>query len=187
VQRAEASLANARAGLAQARPTCCRRSRNYERQAEIRKTNPALVSEAELEQLETQYEVNQALVVAAEENVKQAEASSPTRAGSSRAPHLRADGRQGDPPERRSRRDRDHGHAQPRCRHADDDFRYVYLETKVKVDETDVSRIHVGDSAVVQIDAFPDTTFIGRVVEISNSSVRRAGDRHARTRRSTTR
>jgi HlyD family secretion protein len=45
------------------------------------------------------------------------------------------------------------------------------LDTKVKVDETDVARISVGDSAVVEIDAFPDTTFVGRVVEISNSSV----------------
>jgi HlyD family secretion protein len=48
------------------------------------------------------------------------------------------------------------------------------LETKVKVDETDVARIQVGDSAVVQIDAFPDTTFRGRVTEISNSSVKSA-------------
>ena len=39
------------------------------------------------------------------------------------------------------------------------------------MDETDVSRIKVGDSAVIQIDAFTDTTFVGRVVEISNSSV----------------
>jgi HlyD family secretion protein len=45
------------------------------------------------------------------------------------------------------------------------------LETKVKVDETDVARISVGDSALIQIDAFPDTAFAGRVVEISNSSV----------------
>jgi HlyD family secretion protein len=45
------------------------------------------------------------------------------------------------------------------------------LETKVKVDETDVARISVGDSALIQIDAFPDTAFVGRVVEISNSSV----------------
>jgi HlyD family secretion protein len=45
------------------------------------------------------------------------------------------------------------------------------LETKVKVDETDVARISVGDSALVEIDAFPDTTFRGRVVEISNSSL----------------
>jgi HlyD family secretion protein len=46
------------------------------------------------------------------------------------------------------------------------------LETKVKVDETDVARIKVGDSAQVQIDAFPDTTFLGRVTKISNSSVK---------------
>ncbi|HEY7877226.1 MAG TPA: efflux RND transporter periplasmic adaptor subunit, partial [Gemmatimonadaceae bacterium] len=45
------------------------------------------------------------------------------------------------------------------------------LETKVKVDETDVARIQVGDSAQVEIDAFPDTTFLGRVVEIANSSL----------------
>src|SRR6202171_6213730 len=48
------------------------------------------------------------------------------------------------------------------------------LETKVKVDETDVSRIKIGDSTVIQLDAFPDTTFIGRVSEISNSSVKAA-------------
>jgi HlyD family secretion protein len=48
------------------------------------------------------------------------------------------------------------------------------LETKVKVDETDVARIEVGDSAIVQIDAFPDTTFVGRVTKISNSSVKAA-------------
>ena len=48
------------------------------------------------------------------------------------------------------------------------------LETKVKVDETDVSRIAFGDSTVIQIDAFPDTTFVGRVTKISNSSVKAA-------------
>jgi HlyD family secretion protein len=48
------------------------------------------------------------------------------------------------------------------------------LETKVKVDETDVARIGIGDSAVIQIDAFPDTTFVGRVTKISNSSVKGA-------------
>jgi len=46
------------------------------------------------------------------------------------------------------------------------------LETKVKVDETDVARLALGDSAVVQIDAFPDTTFLGKVIEIAHSSVR---------------
>jgi HlyD family secretion protein len=48
------------------------------------------------------------------------------------------------------------------------------LETRVKVDETDVARVKVGDSAQVQMDAFPDTTFVGRVTKISNSSVKAA-------------
>jgi HlyD family secretion protein len=40
----------------------------------------------------------------------------------------------------------------------------------VKVDETDVVRLERGDSVEVTIDAFPDTTFIGRVTKISNSA-----------------
>jgi len=44
----------------------------------------------------------------------------------------------------------------------------------VQVDETDVVRIHLGDSVEVSIDAFPDTAFTGRVTKVSNSSVRTA-------------
>ena len=43
------------------------------------------------------------------------------------------------------------------------------------MDDTDVARIKLCDSAVVQVDAFPDTTFLGRVTKISNSSVNAAG------------
>ena len=175
VQRAEASLANARAGLAQARANELQARRNYERQAEIRKSNAQLVSEAELEQLQTQHEVNEALVVAAQENVKQAEASlTDARWQLSRtmiyAPMAG----------RVTRLNVEVGETAIMGTLNRDAAILMtisdmsMLETKVKVDETDVSRIHVGDSAVVQIDAFPDTTFIGRVVEISNSSVRGA-------------
>jgi HlyD family secretion protein len=41
---------------------------------------------------------------------------------------------------------------------------------KVQVDETDVVRLAQGDSVQVTIDAFPDTTFVGRVSKISNSA-----------------
>jgi len=41
---------------------------------------------------------------------------------------------------------------------------------KVQVDETDVVRLHLGDSVSVTIDAFPDTSFVGRVSKISNSA-----------------
>jgi HlyD family secretion protein len=48
------------------------------------------------------------------------------------------------------------------------------LETKVKVDETDVAHIQLGDTAFVQLDAFPDTVFRGRVTKIANSAVKNA-------------
>jgi putative ABC transport system ATP-binding protein len=46
------------------------------------------------------------------------------------------------------------------------------IQVNVQVDETDVVRLHLGDSTEVTIDAFPDTTFTGRVTEISQSSSR---------------
>ena len=41
---------------------------------------------------------------------------------------------------------------------------------KVQVDETDVVRLKVGDSVEVNIDAYPDTTFSGRVTKVSQSA-----------------
>ncbi len=46
----------------------------------------------------------------------------------------------------------------------------VILAT-IKVDETDVIRLEMGDSVEVTIDAYPDTTFVGRVTKISNSAL----------------
>ena len=48
------------------------------------------------------------------------------------------------------------------------------MEAKVKVDETDVPQISVGDSARLKIDAFPDSIFTGRVTRIGNSAVQTA-------------
>jgi HlyD family secretion protein len=49
------------------------------------------------------------------------------------------------------------------------------MEAKVKVDETDVPGITVGDSAALRIDAFPGRVFTGRVTRIGNSAVQVAG------------
>jgi len=49
------------------------------------------------------------------------------------------------------------------------------MEAKVKVDETDVPGITVGDSASLKIDAFPGRTFTGKVTRIGNSAVQGAG------------
>lgn len=48
------------------------------------------------------------------------------------------------------------------------------MEARVKVDETDVPAITIGDSARVRIDAFPGRAFAGRVTRIANSSLRGA-------------
>ena len=41
---------------------------------------------------------------------------------------------------------------------------------KVQVDETDVVRLSQGDSVEVTIDAYPDSTFVGRVTRVSQSA-----------------
>ncbi|MDT8340160.1 MAG: efflux RND transporter periplasmic adaptor subunit [Longimicrobiales bacterium] len=45
------------------------------------------------------------------------------------------------------------------------------VEAVVRVDETDIPLLTLGDSAVVEIDAFPNRTFTGRVTEIGNSAI----------------
>ncbi|HEX6750047.1 MAG TPA: efflux RND transporter periplasmic adaptor subunit [Longimicrobium sp.] len=49
------------------------------------------------------------------------------------------------------------------------------MEAKVKVDETEVPRIAVGDSAVLRIDAFPGQKFTGKVTRIGNSAAQQSG------------
>ncbi len=45
------------------------------------------------------------------------------------------------------------------------------MEAVIEVDENDVVNVQLGDSALVEVDAFPDTTFRGIVTEIANSAI----------------
>ncbi len=45
------------------------------------------------------------------------------------------------------------------------------VEAVVQIDETDVPKISFGDSAVVELDAYPGRTMAGRVTEIGNSAI----------------
>jgi HlyD family secretion protein len=176
VQRSEAALSSAKASVAQAKANLLQAKRNYERSLEIQKTNANLISAEALEQLETAVEVNTALLESAEQNADQSAASlREARSNLARTTILapmsgkitRLVVEQGET-------------AVPGTFNKDAATLLTIsdlsaFETKVKVDETDVARISLGDSAVIQIDAFPDTTFVGKVVEISNSSVKAAG------------
>lgn len=53
------------------------------------------------------------------------------------------------------------------------------MEAVIRVDETDVPQIQLGDSASVQIDAFPHKTFTGKVIEVSHSAVKSQEDNAA--------
>ena len=176
VQRAAAGLAAARAQEAQAKANVEQARSNLARSEEIRRANPTLVSAEQLEQLKTALEVNEALYQSARHNVEQS-AASLRDARSSLSKTVILAPMAG----RITRLNVELGEtAVPGTFNMDAATLLTIadmsvLETKIKVDETDVARISLGDSAMVEIDAFPDTSFVGRVVEISNSSIKLAG------------
>jgi HlyD family secretion protein len=45
------------------------------------------------------------------------------------------------------------------------------IEAVIEVDENDVINVSLGDSSVIELDAFPDTTFTGVVTKIANSAI----------------
>jgi HlyD family secretion protein len=172
VQRQAAGVASARADLARAKANLDQSQSAYRRSSEIVKTNPGLISAEQLEQLKTTVDVNNALYQAAAHNVDQTSAALQNSHSllakttilapmSGRITKLAV--QQGET-------------AVPGTFSKDQALLLTIsdmsvLETKVKVDETDVARLHVGDTAQVLIDAFPDTTFRGKVTEIAHSSV----------------
>lgn len=175
LQRAEAALASARAQEAQSRANLMQAERNYARSQQIKKATPTLVSDEELEQLRTAVEVNKALAQAAQFSIEQAQASvrDAKQALSRTTITAPMSGRV-------TRLNVEEGETAIMGTLNRDAATLLtisdmsVLETRVRVDETDVARINPGDSAMVQIDAFPDTLFVGKVVEISHSSVVRA-------------
>jgi len=175
VQRVEAMLASSRAQMAQAQANLVQAEKSYERTAAIKKTNPTLISDENLEQLRTAVDVNRALYESARHSVDQSSAAVRDARSSLDKTTIYApmSGRV-------TRLNVENGETAIMGTLNKDAATLLtiadmsVLETKVKVDETDVARITLGDSAVIQIDAFPDTTFIGRVTKISNSAVKSA-------------
>ena len=175
VQRAEAVVASSRAQLTQAQANLDGAQKSYDRTAQIKKQNPQLIADEQVEQLKTAVDVNSALVESAKHAVDQSVASYDNAKSSLDKTTIYAP-----MAGRITRLNVEQGEtAVPGTFNKDAATLLTIsdmstLETRVKVDETDVSRIKVGDSAQVQIDAFPDTTFVGRVTRISNSSVNAA-------------
>jgi len=173
VQRAEAALSAAKASAAQAKANLLQAQKSYERSVEIKKANPQLIADEQLEQLRTTVDVDQAVLEAQNHLVDQntAELAQVRSALGKTTIYAPMAGRV-------TRLNVEGGETAIMGTLNKDAATLLTisdmstLETKVKVDETDVARIQVGDSALVQLDAFPDTTFKGRVTKISNSAVK---------------
>ncbi len=176
VQRNQAAVAAARADLARSKANLDQSKSALNRSQEISKTNPTLVSAEQMEQLTTTVDVNQALYESAKHSIDQATAAL------ANAQSLLAKTTINAPMSGKiTRLAVEQGETAVPGTFSKDQALLLtisdmsMLETKVKVDETDVARISVGDSATIEIDAFPDTTFRGKVVEISNSALVASG------------
>jgi HlyD family secretion protein len=175
LQQAQATMASGQAAAVQAKANQDQSERALRRTKELHTTSPNLVSQEQLEQAQTAFDIAQANLTAAEHQVEQARAAVQSARDNLRKTTLIAP-----MTGRVTRLAVEEGEvAVPSTFSKDIGLLLTVsdlsvIQAKVKVDETDVVRVRLGDSVDVSIDAFPDTSFIGRVTKVSNSSVRDA-------------
>ncbi|MDP3910018.1 MAG: efflux RND transporter periplasmic adaptor subunit [Gemmatimonadales bacterium] len=176
LQRAQAAMSSAEAGAVQARANRDQSDRALQRTNELRTQNPNLISQEQLEQAQTAFDIAESNLTASQHMVEQARAAmreardqlAKTRliapmAG--RVTRLAVEEGEVAVPGTFSR--------ETGLLLTISDLSVIQVE--VQVDETDVVRLSLNDSVEVTIDAFPDTTFVGRVTKISNSAILTAG------------
>ena len=172
LRQAEATLASGQAAAVQARANRDQAERALGRTKELHNQSPNLVPAEQLEQAQTAFDIAQANLTAAEHQVEQSRAAVQSARDNLRKTTLVAP-----MAGRVTRLPVEEGEvAVPSTFSKDIGLLMTIsdlsvIQAKVKVDETDVVRLHLGDSVEVSIDAFPDTTFTGRVTKVSNSSV----------------
>ncbi len=171
-QRAQAALSSAQATATQARASRDQAVRLLDRTLAMREQSPELISDQQMEDAETNAEVQEALYQAAEHSVEQARAN--LREARDRvsktvilAPMtgrvVRLNVEQGETAIVGTM----NNPGTVLLTVAD----LSEMEAVVEVDETDIPQIELGDSASIEIDAFPDQVFTGKVTEIGQSSI----------------
>ncbi len=171
VRRLEGLLASNQAGLVQAQTNRDQAKRQLDRWIEMQKLNAALVSTEQVEQSQQQYDVAVASYNASLANVDQA------RGSLSEAQDQLSKTRIVSPINGRVvRLPVEVGEVAVPGTFSRETGRLMTIAdlgtilAKVRVDETDVVRVSLGDSVEVSIDAFPDSAFVGRVTRISHSA-----------------
>ncbi len=175
VERSRAAVAAANAQALQAAANADQAQHNYDRSAAIKKSNALLISDEQLEQLRTSLDVARATAQAARDQVDQAAAALRDDESALSKTTIRAP-----MPGKITRLAVEQGETAIQGTLNKDAATLLtisdmsVLETKVKVDESDVAHIQLGDTATIQLDAFPDTVFRGRVTKIANSAMKSA-------------
>ncbi len=171
VDRGSAVLAQASASNVQARTNRDQAKRVLDRETELKRLTPTLVTTEAMETTQNAYDVAQALVESSDASVQQAKASLKEAQDNLKRTKLYApiSGKvvrlaveEGEVAQTGAF-SKDVGLL---MRIAD----LSVIQAKVKVDETDVVRLALNDSVAVTIDAFPDTAFVGRITKIGNSA-----------------
>jgi len=173
VNRSRAALLQARAQIAQSEATFLRAEREATRLAELRARDSLLVSRQDVENAQTDREVQQSILESAEYGVSQAQAAVEEAEDNLAKTVIRAP-----MAGRITRLNVEQGETvivgtmnnPGSLVLAVSDL--SVMEVVLEVDETDVPEIHLGDSATVELDAFPDQEFMGVVTEIGNSAIR---------------
>ncbi|MEE8446955.1 MAG: efflux RND transporter periplasmic adaptor subunit [Gemmatimonadota bacterium] len=173
VQRAEAGLAEARAREVQARADYEQARRDADRLSQLKARTEDLITDQEVERAVTLAEVKQALWQASKHGVEMARAA--VREAQDRLDKtvIRA------PMSGRITRlsvEKGETAIVGTMNNPGSLLLTVSdlseMEAVIEVDETDVPEISIGDSASIEIDAFPNQRFTGRVTKIGNSSIR---------------
>ncbi len=171
VSRAQGAVASTEATLAQARANLDQAERGWNRARQLTQLGPNLIAPEAAEQAQTSYQVAQANHQATRAQLEQ------SRAGLREARDNLAKTRLTSPISGRVvRLAVEEGEvAVPGTFSRETGLLMTVADlsvilAKVQVDETDVVRLSANDSVQVTIDAYPDTTFVGRVTEISNSA-----------------
>ena len=171
VTRAEAVVASTQATLLQTRASRDQAEREWRRARQLRELGPNLIAPQAAEQAQTAFEVAQATYASTDAQLAQSRASlqaardnlAKTKLVSpinGRVVRLAVEEGEVAVPGTFSR--------ETGLLMTVADLSIILAN--VQVDETDVVRLAMGDSVDVTIDAYPDTSFVGRVTEVSHSA-----------------
>jgi HlyD family secretion protein len=171
--RAEAALAQSRSQVGQQETSLLRARRDFDRVDELWRRDSLLVSRQQLDDARSQMEVAEASLEAARQGVRQAQATVDESRDRLSKTTIRApiSGKV-------TRLNIELGETAVIGTMNNPGSLLLtvsdlsVIEAVLQVDETDVPRITLGDSATVQLDAFPSRDFPGRVTRIGNSAVR---------------